>query len=171
MVMHYVVRLYLWSLDDMVVSLHLILLEIMYILVPHASTIAIFGKDTLNPLSYPANVIQPGNFFPFVARWEECDSNVLYAGVQNPKPVGAEVKIYPNPNNGWFTVVIASETKQSSVTMEIYNVMGEHIYSQSNIQNSQFNIDLSSQPAGVYFYRAITESGILIGEGKILVQK
>jgi hypothetical protein len=33
------------------------------------------------------------------------------------------------------------------------------------------NIDLSSQPNGIYFYRVLNEDGSLAGEGKIVVQK
>ncbi len=50
-------------------------------------------------------------------------------------------------------------------------MLGEKIYSASNIQHSTFNINLSSQPAGVYMYRVVTETGDLTSEGKFIIQK
>jgi hypothetical protein len=47
--------------------------------------------------------------------------------------------------------------------------MGEKVYSQFLIPNSQFLIDLSGQPNGIYFYRVLNEEGGLIGEGKVVV--
>ncbi|NNM95618.1 MAG: T9SS type A sorting domain-containing protein, partial [Bacteroidia bacterium] len=49
----------------------------------------------------------------------------------------------------------------------IYNMLGEQVYSHYQITTpSEYQIDLSSQPAGIYLYRVITETGYLIGEGK-----
>jgi hypothetical protein len=43
------------------------------------------------------------------------------------------------------------------------------VYSQFNIHNSQFLIDLSSQPNGVYILRVNSEQAVLTG--KIIIQK
>ena len=65
---------------------------------------------------------------------------------------------------------------QSSV-VEVYNMLGEKVYSHYKITNpdnyreSNYQIDLSSQPNGVYLYRVITETGDLVGEGKLIIQK
>jgi len=53
----------------------------------------------------------------------------------------------------------------------VYNVLGEKVYSEFNIQNPTFKIDLSNQPNGIYLYRVIKSDGSLIGEGKIVMQK
>jgi hypothetical protein len=56
--------------------------------------------------------------------------------------------------------------------IEVYNVLGEEDFnSQLTAFNSQLSIDLSSQPNGIYFYRILEANGVLIGEGKIIVQK
>ena len=133
-----------------------------------ASSVDIFGKDTIDPFAYPINHIQHGNYFPFVARWQECDSNIIYAGVQNSKPVDAEVKVYPNPNNGAFTLALQNVNEPAQV--EIYNMLGESICKKS-LNPTNISINLSGQPAGVYFYRAITNTGSLIGEGKVVIEK
>jgi hypothetical protein len=83
-------------------------------------------------------------------------------------PLTQVIDIYPNPNSGVF---IVNGIRQEQL-IEIYNVLGEKVYSQPfTIHNSQFTIDLSSQPSGIYFYRILNENSGLVGEGKVIVQK
>ncbi len=120
----------------------------------------IFGKDTL----YGATD------YLFLASWEPCDDNTATAipltGAQN-----GNVILYPNPNNGIFTIQANSQQLMANGQVEIYNILGEKVYSESNIQNPTFNIDLSSQPNGIYLYRVLNENGSLIGEGKVVIAK
>jgi hypothetical protein len=50
-------------------------------------------------------------------------------------------------------------------------MLGEKVYSQFNIRNPTFNIDVSSQPNGIYLYRVLTTDKSLVGEGKLIIQK
>jgi hypothetical protein len=59
-------------------------------------------------------------------------------------------------------------SRQSLV--EIYNELGQKIYSQFSILNSQFSINISNQPGGIYFYRVTTEQGELVGSGKLITE-
>ncbi len=77
--------------------------------------------------------------------------------------------LYPNPSNGKFTLSLSNITDECYI--EMYNILGEKMYSQCNIQHPTFNIDISSQPSGVYLYKVLKENGSLVGEGKILVSK
>ena len=84
--------------------------------------------------------------------------------------------VYPNPNNGVFTVEssvvsLSGESQGSPWSVEIYNVLGEKVYSQSTNHQSQFTINLSDKPSGIYLYRVTKDDGSLIGEGKIVIQK
>jgi uncharacterized repeat protein (TIGR03803 family) len=84
-----------------------------------------------------------------------------------------QLKVYPNPNDGKFTMQLSGvnghpDSYRESV--EIYNVLGEIVRTQYFVSGI-LKIDLSSQPAGVYFYRVIAESGKFIGEGKLIIQK
>lgn len=81
--------------------------------------------------------------------------------------VQSEVRVYPNPNNGQFTMSLSNINENCNIL--IYNVLGEKVYSQSNIVNYPLSINLSSQPQGVYLYRVITENGELVGEGKVII--
>ncbi|HXD94147.1 MAG TPA: T9SS type A sorting domain-containing protein, partial [Bacteroidia bacterium] len=65
------------------------------------------------------------------------------------------IMIYPNPGKGIFYITIDSETKQTQI--EVYNILGECILRQTTtVSNSQ--IDLSSQPVGVYFINVKMEN-------------
>ncbi len=80
--------------------------------------------------------------------------------------------IYPNPSTGIFTFAFKQSTNNGDQTaIEVYNVLGERVYSQFKIQKQILNIDLRNQPNGVYLYRVLSENGGLIGEGKLIIQK
>jgi uncharacterized repeat protein (TIGR03803 family) len=92
------------------------------------------------------------------------------------KANNGEVRVFPNPNNGVF--IIKSSVVSSQSLVEIYNVLGEKVYTASlNPSNGGTSVISISLPigegkggAGVYLYRVITESGELIGEGKLIIQ-
>lgn len=90
-------------------------------------------------------------------------------GIENYQDHTGSIQVYPNPSNGEFILQWSVVSGQLSV--EIYNMLGEKVYFQSNIQNSTFNINLSNQPNGIYLYRVTDESGNLIGNGKFIIQK
>ena len=76
------------------------------------------------------------------------------------------INVYPNPSNGQFTIQWSVVSGQWSV--EIYNVLGEKVYSQSNIQNSASNINLTSQSNGIYLIRILDKDGNLISQKKVV---
>jgi uncharacterized repeat protein (TIGR03803 family) len=83
--------------------------------------------------------------------------------------------VYPNPSTGIFTISFAGAQNFMPSTIEIYNVLGEKVYSNSYqpLANSYQlkTIDLSLQANGIYLYRVIAQHGNLIGEGKVVIQK
>ena len=79
--------------------------------------------------------------------------------------------IYPNPNSGRFQLVINNYELVMNGNLEVYNVLGERIYSSAlNIQNSIFSINMAGKSAGVYHYRVISETGNLITSGKFIIE-
>lgn len=95
-------------------------------------------------------------------------------GVNEIRDKSEDVKVYPNPNNGQFTLFLSKISDADSYrnfNVEIYNVLGEKVYSQSNILNYPLSISLNGQPQGVYLYRVITTNGELVCEGKVVVEK
>lgn len=77
------------------------------------------------------------------------------------------IDVYPNPNNGQFT--IKQENQKTMNKLEIYNILGEIIYSTiNNKQQATFNIDISNSPQGIYFGKIY--DGEIIYTGKIVKQ-
>jgi uncharacterized repeat protein (TIGR03803 family) len=75
-----------------------------------------------------------------------------------------EWSIYPNPNNGIFTVSFSHPAAiAGSQTIRVYNVIGEEVY--NGMLNPpaggqhDYKLDLSNQPNGIYFLKAVTEDG------------
>jgi len=93
---------------------------------------------------------------------------VTIASLNNLPDEDADIKVYPNPSKGKFTVKPTVVSGQCSV--EIYNVLGEKIRS-FEVSGQNNEIDLSNQTNGVYLYRVVAENGELVGEGKLIIQK
>ncbi|MBI3511564.1 MAG: T9SS type A sorting domain-containing protein [Bacteroidetes bacterium] len=71
----------------------------------------------------------------------------------------------PNPSSGIFTI---KAENNFSGTISITNILGEIIY-QTQIQNSNSEIDLSSEPDGIYFVNVKNEKESFTQ--KIIIQK
>jgi carboxyl-terminal processing protease len=90
-------------------------------------------------------------------------------GVPTVTVSGPSLTVYPNPSNGHF--VVKSEELRVKGKIEIYNTLGEKIYiNQLSAVNSQFSINLTNQPVGLYLYRVMDENGKLIAEGKLVIE-
>ncbi|HTB06403.1 MAG TPA: T9SS type A sorting domain-containing protein [Bacteroidia bacterium] len=101
------------------------------------------------------------------------DSNYAdsLAGVAELKIKSEELKIYPNPSNGLFQLIISNEQLGIKSTVEVYNELGQKIYSQYSLRNTQYQIDLSNEPNGIYLYRVINQQSELIGTGKLMIER
>lgn len=100
-------------------------------------------------------------------------SNLYIDNVNIPaKPLSVEeitslnsINVFPNPSKGIFNFQLYEESDKWSV--EVYNVLGKKIYSQYSILYPQYSVDLNNQPAGIYFYRILDLSGLMISSGKL----
>ena len=75
------------------------------------------------------------------------------AGIGELKNVN--FKLYPNPNNGLFTVEFNALQKES-IDISVVNQSGVTVYTLSNLEVSgsvSRNIDLGTLPQGTYFFR------------------
>ena len=86
------------------------------------------------------------------------------------------IKIFPNPTNGQFNMQINQLSNLQMNSVVIYNVLGEKVYAAYLPQIPQncgtnCEIDLNSQPNGVYFYRVVKEDGGLVGQGKLVIER
>jgi len=99
----------------------------------------------------------------------------INTGIGNLNENEAGINVYPNPSNGKFTIQFlggVSTSLNTNSTIEIYNVLGEKIYSRYTIiQSLNYPIDLSSQPGGVYIYRVINQASGTVSEGKLVIER
>jgi hypothetical protein len=102
------------------------------------------------------------NSVPFTVIIKACDS---VSGINEVK-LNKGFAVYPNPNNGTF--IIQSSLIGNGPLAEVYNLLGEKIYSQL-YTNYPFSIDLSSQSKGLYFIKLFNE-GMLVGIEKVVIQ-
>lgn len=71
-----------------------------------------------------------------------------------------EILVYPNPNNGNFTLQVPQQIIDSSTKIQLYNTIGELIL-EENVYNKKQIIHISNLPNGLYLLRLITNDKIM----------
>jgi hypothetical protein len=80
------------------------------------------------------------------------------------------IDVYPNPTSGKFSVTMyLPNTEQARVS--IMNLLGEEITVVHNgkLTSAQYEVDLSNQPAGVYYVKVQSDNTSLLK--KIVLSK
>ena len=77
-----------------------------------------------------------------------------------------DVKIFPNPSNGLFTVDLPDAQKGQ---FEVFNCLGQIIY-HSALNSERTSIDLTGQTTGLYIYRIILPQHDIL-TGKIMINR
>jgi len=101
---------------------------------------------------------------------------IVPTGINNITDNSGQITVYPNPNNGVFTVVCCAvrqlADQVSQPIIEVYNMLGEKVLTET-LRSAQGDntIDLTNQPDGIYLYRVITQDGGFVGEGKLVIHK
>ncbi len=96
--------------------------------------------------------------------------SAIPTGINELAPGVGKCTVFPNPNNGKFTIQPIGTQHVVSASIEIYNVLGEKVKSEE-LRVKSIEIDLSSQPNGIYLYRVLGEKGELVGQGKVVVER
>ena len=88
----------------------------------------------------------------------------ITTGTTSGTVVDNAVSVYPNPNNGSFTV----KTDFSNTTIDIINVIGQVVYSQ-NLNAGISQININGQTKGMYQY-VVRGGSQTLGTGKIIIE-
>ncbi|MCK5776586.1 MAG: T9SS type A sorting domain-containing protein [Bacteroidales bacterium] len=111
-----------------------------------------------NALNDVSNTIDVSN--KLVSVREGC---VDFYGAINDENTKDKLSIYPNPNQGLFTI----ENIQKQGHLMIYNPLGELIH-KTQLTNSSQTMDLGHHRSGIYFYQ-FESDGAIINSGKLII--
>lgn len=92
--------------------------------------------------------------------------SVTICGGINMLSVNNGVMIYPNPNNGAFTIQVNKIVENSEI--EITNALGQVVY-RKNVMQGMNNVNVTNLSKGVYHYTLI-ENNLSIGKGKLIIE-
>ena len=106
----------------------------------------------------------PAGVYYFTAKDSLCKSlnvydtiNLHVTSVEN-KSIASLISAYPNPTSGFITLEL--ENVQSELSISVYNLMGQTVYTNSIQQlNAKENIDLSQHSNGIYFIQLTSQEG------------
>jgi len=91
----------------------------------------------------------------------ELNGTPASAGLNEAAISSMDIEIYPNPNNGVFTLNLKN-TSEPNIHVEILDIVGKRIHSQSinvNNTNNSTEIDLSNLSSGVYTVVVLSNNG------------
>ncbi len=96
--------------------------------------------------------VQVNNCRDFEAANEETDQETFSA---QEIPGELQMKVYPNPTNGLFTIVLNMSTfREEKIKMRIVNVLGQEIYNKEIIAQDETIKEIveldQSLPTGIY---------------------
>ena len=80
--------------------------------------------------------------------------NVVITGLDDH--TGALISLFPNPNNGRFTLELSGVNKSSEVYVEIYTMRGESMLKETFIGESRHEFNLEGSPSGIYILRVFS---------------
>ncbi len=124
----------------------------------------VLGNDTISPSCQEVSVVAK-----FDLGNKNCGNN--NESIDELNSEFQKVIIYPNPNNGIFTIQAPLSASGSGImTWQVYNILGQQVKSQE-LKAISDEINVSNEPSGLYLYRVVDDNRGLVGEGKFVIQK
>jgi hypothetical protein len=81
------------------------------------------------------------------------------------KKTEPEIRIYPNPSSGMFTI----QSNFPYQTIKVYSIAGQQVLTQSYLASTQ--VDVSALPQGLYTLQLVNEKGSIVHTQKLSVQR
>lgn len=89
------------------------------------------------------------------------------------KDVIGTLSIYPNPNNGNFTIAgLELFSNNKNMQLRIYNIFGQKVYVEniSAFYNSRKELSLAEHPDGIYIVR-LTDGKKLFSQDQVIISR
>jgi hypothetical protein len=83
---------------------------------------------------------------------------------------GKHFVVFPNPNTGQFTIQLNTYFATANTTVNVYNTLGQVVYSQPASETFEISLDRTSIQSGIYFVHLVNASGKTSEVQKIVVQ-
>ncbi len=122
----------------------------------HSNT---FGTDTLATALNNPNNLYKNSYIARIGAFPLSVRDILRVSTNG-------LIIYPNPNNGTFTLQLTGDMQVQGVLAEIINIYGQTIYSKQ-VRNIKEQISLDS-PAGIYFLKTTLNGKINVVQFSIM---
>jgi hypothetical protein len=85
----------------------------------------------------------------------EADS-VLSSGVYESNDY---IRVFPNPTSG---IVVVKNVESKIKNVEVFDIYGKEVYANLSLSLSKCEIDLSTQPKGIYIIKVTTNKGVAV---------
>ncbi len=80
--------------------------------------------------------------------------------------------MYPNPNNGIFTLSYNLEKEITEADVVITDVTGKLMYQDKlDIENHNINLKLQNVQSGIYFVQLVNQNNKLLWTDKVIISK
>jgi subtilisin-like proprotein convertase family protein len=101
-------------------------------------------------------------------------SQIFQINILNPLNISrylseSQLKLFPNPNMGSFTILIP-ERLQSPYRISLVNVLGQQFYSQK-LSKRKTQVDVNDLPPGIYIFEVRGAKDVLLSEKVIIMNK
>ena len=112
-----------------------------------------------------------GSYFVIVTDGNGCSSdtsNVIHFVSSGITAINdnSSIQVYPNPCNKEFFIDVINKNNSKDITVEIYNTLGEQLYSEKSTEN-KLKINCGSFASGIYFLNV--REGNTIHKEKIIL--
>jgi hypothetical protein len=94
----------------------------------------------------------------------DIDGESTHSNIRSIKNISdSDISVVPNPSNGNFTVTVDGGGQNTSLSLIVYNTLGQIVYQSSDKNNGgsnySKNIDIQNLPSGVYVLHLTTSGG------------
>ncbi|MEA1878204.1 MAG: CotH kinase family protein [Bacteroidota bacterium] len=93
----------------------------------------------------------------------------INTGIEESYITDLELEVYPNPFTDVFTINAPVQPPEQML-LQVYSATGQKIID-NTIQSYPYQVSLTGQTSGFYYFRLITKKGNLLHQGKLMKQE